>query len=126
MPSDMPRHVRWSDVPAEDLTPLLQRQFVSSESLTVARIHLKKGSTVPAHAHHNEQIAYILSGALRFTIDPDGEAKEVIVRGGELLVLPPHVPHAAEALEDTLNIDIFSPPRQDWIDGDDAYLRNQK
>ena len=114
---------RWSDVPAEQLNPLLRRQFVSGEQSTIATIELKKGCIVPTHAHHNEQISSIVSGALRFTFDPQGTAESITVHAGEVLVIPPHVPHSAEALEDTVNIDFFSPVRSDWVSGDDAYLR---
>lgn len=85
----------------------------------LARIILRKGSIVPTHSHDNEQITYVLEGALKFVI----EGKELIVRGGEILVIPSNVPHSAEALEDTVDLDIFCPPRADWINGTDAYLR---
>ena len=85
----------------------------------LARIVLEPGAIVPEHSHHNEQISYILEGALRFHVG--GEEK--VVRAGEVLIIPPHVPHSAEALERTVDLDIFTPPRQDWITGDDAYLR---
>jgi quercetin dioxygenase-like cupin family protein len=88
--------------------------------MMIARVLLKKGGHVPMHQHHNEQITYILEGALRFVVG----GKEVVVRAGEVLCIPPHVPHEAFALEDTVDLDIFNPPRQDWIDRDDAYLRS--
>jgi quercetin dioxygenase-like cupin family protein len=87
--------------------------------MMVARVLLKKGAKVPLHSHHNEQITYILEGALHFHIDN----REITVSAGEVLCIPPHMPHEALALEDTVDLDIFSPPRQDWIDKDDAYLR---
>jgi len=110
---------RWADITPEPMNPLLTRQYVSGEKSMVARIFLKKGCVVPEHSHPNEQIALILSGALEFRVA--GEA--VIVRAGELLVLPPNVPHSAVALEDTEDIDFFAPPRQDWLDKTDSYLR---
>jgi quercetin dioxygenase-like cupin family protein len=110
---------RWSDIAPEPMNPLLTRQFVSGEKGMAARIMLKKGCLVPEHSHPNEQIALILSGALEFKV----EGKTIVVRAGELIVLPPNVPHSALALEDTEDIDFFSPPRQDWLDGTDAYLR---
>ena len=79
---------------------------------------------VPRHAHENEQITYVLEGALRFHLGATG-AQEVIVRTGEVLTIPPNLPHTAEALEDTLDVDIFDPPRQDWLDGKDQYLRGK-
>jgi quercetin dioxygenase-like cupin family protein len=85
----------------------------------IAHVYLARGAIVPEHAHHNEQITYILEGKLRFTID--GET--IDVGAGEVLTIPSHVPHEAEALEDTLDVDVFHPPRQDWLDGTDAYLR---
>jgi quercetin dioxygenase-like cupin family protein len=113
------QHVNWSDVPVESLNPLLGRQFVVGERMMIARVLLKKGCVVPMHSHFNEQLTHIQSGALQFNID----GKEVIVRPGEWLVIPPDVPHSALALEDTVDIDIFTPPRQDWIDKTDQYLR---
>ena len=113
------RHVRWDEVPSEALNPQLDRQFVVGEKVMVARMHLKKGCVVPMHSHHNEQVSYIESGALQFTV----QGKETTVRAGELMCMPPHVPHMAVALEDTVNIDFFVPPRQDWIDKSDSYLR---
>ena len=115
---------RWSDVPAEPMNPQLTRRFITGEQAMLARIDLKKGVIVPRHSHANEQIAWIMEGALRFTLGEQGKAQqEITVRAGEVLVIPAHLPHAAEALEDTVDFDIFAPPRQDWIDKDDAYLR---
>jgi quercetin dioxygenase-like cupin family protein len=116
-------HARWSDIPPETMNPLLTRQFVTGSQAMIARIVLKKGCQVPRHAHHNEQIAFIVEGALRFSLGPDDALEEKTIRAGELLVIPANLPHSAEALEDTLNFDIFAPPRQDWITGDDSYLR---
>lgn len=116
-------HVRWDDVPAEQLNPLLQRQFISGENITVSYIRLKQGCLVPTHSHESEQVAVIVSGALRFVLGPEGAAREFIVRANEAVIIPPNVPHSAEALEDTFNLDIFSPRREDWISGADAYLR---
>ena len=111
---------RWSDVEIEPLNPLIGRQFVVGTGVMVARVLLKKGAHVPLHSHHNEQVTYILEGALKFAL----EGKEVTVHAGEVLCIPPNVPHEAFALEDTVDLDIFNPPRQDWIDRDDAYLRS--
>ena len=118
-------HLAWNAVPAEQLNPLLSRQFVTGTQGMLSRIQLKKGCIVPRHSHSNEQIVFILSGALRFSVGEEGSAQDYVVRGGEVLVIPGNVPHLAEALEDTDNLDIFAPPRQDWISGDDAYLRGK-
>lgn len=88
----------------------------------LAHVYMKKGAVVPMHSHENEQVTYVIKGALKFQIG-DGGPQEIIVRTGEVLHLPSHVPHAAEALEDTLDVDFFAPPRQDWLDGSDGYLR---
>ncbi len=112
-------HTNWDDIPIEQLNPLIGRQFIVGAGTMIARVLLKQGAVVPMHHHHNEQISYILEGALKFLIDE----KEIIVRAGEVLCIPPNVPHEAHALEDTVDLDIFNPPRQDWIDRDDAYLR---
>ncbi|MGB8480640.1 MAG: cupin domain-containing protein [Acidobacteriaceae bacterium] len=113
------QHIRLQDIPVEHLNPLIDRQFVAGERSMLARIILRKGSIVPQHSHDNEQITYVLEGALKFVI----ECKELVVRSGEILVIPSNVPHSAEALEDTVDLDIFCPPRADWINGTDAYLR---
>ena len=113
------KHSKWSDIEVEPMSPLIGRQMVWTENLMVARVLLKKGAKVPLHSHHNEQVTYILEGALHFFID----GREITVHAGEVLCIPPHMPHEAIALEDTVDLDIFNPPRQDWIDKDDAYLR---
>ncbi len=118
-----PQLVRWQDVPLELLNPLLERQYLSGRQMTVAQIHLKKGCVVPSHSHENEQISMVLSGQLRFTFNRDGSFEQYTVRQGEVLVIPANFTHSAEALEDTLNLDIFSPRREDWMSGADAYLR---
>ena len=114
-----PKYVPWNSVELENLNPLLQRQFVVGESVMIARVLLKKGCVVPLHSHHNEQVTYILEGALKFVL----KDREVTVRPGEVLCIPPNVPHEATALEDTVDLDIFTPPREDWIAKTDAYLR---
>lgn len=122
MPHTTVRLSRWADVPTEQVTSLLGRKLITGEHIMLAHVHLKKGCIVPRHSHHNEQFSWILEGALRFWIGDD-EAEEIVVRAGEVLHLPSNVPHKAEALEDTLDVDVFSPPRQDWLDGTDDYLR---
>lgn len=116
------RHIPWSTVPIEDLNPLLQRHFIVGQNIMVARVLLKKGCIVPEHSHHNEQITYILDGALKFWVD----GKEIVVGTGEVLTIPPHMPHKAEALVDTVDLDVFNPPREDWINKTDDYLRGKK
>ena len=116
------KHIPWNSVELEDLNPLLQRHFVVGQGVMLARVLLKKGCVVPEHSHHNAQITYILEGALKFWID----GKELVVNAGELLVIPPHMPHKAEAVEDTVDLDIFNPPRVDWINKTDKYLRGEK
>lgn len=114
-------HTRWNDIPVEPLSDLIGRQFLVGTNLMIARVLLAKGAHVPLHSHPNEQITYILSGALRFHL----EHRDITVAAGEVLCIPPHVPHEAWALEDTVDLDVFNPPRQDWIDRDDSYLRTQ-
>jgi quercetin dioxygenase-like cupin family protein len=116
------KYIPWHTVELEDLNPLLQRQFVVGEDIMVARVLLKKGCIVPLHSHHNEQVTYILEGALKFWID----GKEIIVNAGEVLTIPRNMPHKAEALEDTVDLDVFNPPRADWINKTDQYLRGGK
>jgi len=118
------RHFRWDDIPKEKLSDLLDRRLVTGERMMLAHVYLKKGCLVPRHSHENEQITYILEGALHFWLGED-EKEEVVVRAGEVLTLPPNLPHKALALEDTLDVDVFCPPRQDWLDGTDAYLRGR-
>jgi quercetin dioxygenase-like cupin family protein len=113
------RHIPWRSVEIEVLNPLLGRHFVVGQNVMLARVLLKKGCIVPEHSHHNEQITYILEGALKFWID----GKEIVVSAGEVLTIPPNMPHRAEALADTVDLDIFNPPRADWMNKTDAYLR---
>jgi quercetin dioxygenase-like cupin family protein len=115
-------HYRWTDVPREELSTTIGRRLITGDSMMIAHVYLAKGAIVPKHSHHNEQITYILEGVLRFKLGDD-ESHVVDVSAGEVLTIPAHVPHTAEALEDTLDVDIFSPPREDWLDGSDAYLR---
>ena len=123
MPADTAvRHYRWVDVPRERVTDAIDRRIVTAERMMIAHVYLKKGAIVPKHQHENEQITYILEGALRFWIGEDG-SETLDVRAGEVLHIPSNVPHKAEALEDTLDVDVFSPPREDWLNKTDAYLR---
>jgi len=116
------RHIPWDSMPKEELNPLLQRRLITGDKGMLAHVYLAKGAVVPQHSHHNEQFTYILEGTLRFWIGED-ESEVIEVHTGEVLHIPPHVPHKAEALEDTLDLDIFVPPREDWLSGTDDYLR---
>jgi quercetin dioxygenase-like cupin family protein len=109
----------WNEVEKERMNPLLVRQVIHCESMTVARIHMSKGCLVPMHSHHNEQVSMVERGALKFVLD----GQEQMLKAGDTLLIPPHVPHSAEAMEDSVAVDLFSPRREDWIRGDDAYMR---
>jgi quercetin dioxygenase-like cupin family protein len=113
------KYLAWNDVEVEAMNPLLGRQLIVGHQVMLARVLLKKGCIVPLHSHVNEQLSYILEGALKFYID----GKEIVVRAGEVLTIPPNMPHKAEAMEDTVDLDIFNPPRADWISKTDSYLR---
>ena len=111
-------HHRWSDVPSERINDTVARRFITGDSLTIGRFELKKGGVVPSHAHVNEQISMVMSGALLFRID----GRETVVKAGEVMQIPANVPHEVEVLEDAVAIDVFSPVRQDWIDKTDTYF----
>jgi quercetin dioxygenase-like cupin family protein len=119
----------WSDIPLEQLNPTLSRRIVTGKEVMVAHVYLKAGSVVPKHHHVNEQVTYILEGALRFwlgeLVDSQNQADSVVVAEGEVLVIPSNVPHRAVAIEDTLDLDVFAPPREDWLSGKDDYLRQK-
>jgi quercetin dioxygenase-like cupin family protein len=115
---------RWEDMPKEKVSDTLERRLVTGERVMLAHVYLKKGCLVPQHSHENEQLTYILEGALRFWIGAD-RRKEIVVSAGDVLHIPSHVPHEALALEDTLDVDVFSPPRQDWLNKTDDYLRRK-
>lgn len=112
---------RWDDMPKEKVTDMFDRRIITCNRMMITHVYMKKGCIVPRHSHDNEQITYILEGALRFWIGEQGE-EEVTVHAGEVLTIPSNVPHRALALEDTLDMDVFNPPRQDWLDKTDAYL----
>jgi quercetin dioxygenase-like cupin family protein len=117
-------HYRWDDIPKERMGDAIDRRFVSAERIMLAQVFLREGAIVPTHIHESEQVTYIVEGALRLWLGASGE-QEVTVRAGEVLTIPSNVPHRAEALEDTLDIDVFSPPRQDWLTKTDDYLRSR-
>ena len=116
----MPVATPWEKVQLDKLSDIISRQMVSGEDGTLARVLLSRGALVPRHSHRSEQYTMILAGALKFNFD-GGET--TTVRAGEILVIPAHMPHEAVALEDTVDIDFFAPRREEWIRGDDAYLR---
>jgi quercetin dioxygenase-like cupin family protein len=120
--ADQAKHYRWDDLPREELNPLLGRRLITGGDMMIAHVYLKKGCIVAKHEHHNEQLTYVLEGSLRFRLGDEGE-QVVDVNAGEVLCIPRNLPHEAEALEDTLDVDVFNPPRADWLDGSDAYLR---
>jgi quercetin dioxygenase-like cupin family protein len=113
---------RWDSMKKERVSDMLERRLITGNRMMLAHVYLKKGCIVPKHSHENEQLTYILEGALKFKIGEDG-AEEIVVSAGEVLLIPSNVPHMAEALEETLDVDVFSPPRQDWLDKKDDYLR---
>ena len=113
---------RWDDMPKEKVNESLDRRLITGDRIMLSHVYLKKGSIVPRHSHENEQITYILEGGLRFWIGPD-ESQVIDVMAGEVLHIPSMVQHKAEALEDTLDVDVFSPPREDWLNKTDDYLR---
>jgi quercetin dioxygenase-like cupin family protein len=117
------RLFRWDDIPKERLNDRLERRLVTGERIMLTHVYLKKDCLVPRHSHENEQFSYVLEGALRFWLGED-EKEQLDVRAGEVLTIPSNLPHKALALVDSLSIDVFCPPRQDWLDGTDAYLRN--
>ncbi len=114
------KYIPWRTVEREHLNPLIDREMLTGQNLMLARVIMKKGAHVPLHHHHNEQVTYILEGALKFAID----GKEIVVKAGEVLCIPSDMPHEAWALEDTIDLDVFNPPREDWLNKTDDYLRH--
>ena len=108
---------RWADISEEELNPLLTRKLITGERVMLSELVLKKGCVVPAHHHENEQVSYVIRGKLKFDVN----GREIVLNAGDVLHIPSNVVHSAMALEDTLDLDIFSPPRQDWLDGTDDY-----
>ncbi len=112
-------HFNWDTVKKEVMNPKIWRKVIAGEKAMVAQVFIAQGGVVPIHHHESEQLTYILEGALQF----DLEGKRIVVRKGEVLHIPSNVPHGAVALEDTMDLDIFSPIRIDWLTGQDDYLR---
>ncbi|MGQ0703078.1 MAG: cupin domain-containing protein [Gemmatimonadales bacterium] len=123
--TDRVTHYRWTDLPREQVTDLLDRRLITGDRMMLAHVYLKQGCLVPKHSHENEQLTYVLEGGLRFWIGDD-ESETIDVMAGEVLHIPSQVPHKALALADTLDVDVFSPPRQDWLDKTDDYLRGAR
>ena len=115
-------HYRWNDQPLEHLRSGITRRFVTSERVMIGEVRFMKGDVVPAHSHVHEQFTHVVSGCLRFTLGAAGD-EVVLVYAGEVIVIPSNLLHGVEALDDTLEYDVFNPPRQDWIDPDSAFLR---
>lgn len=124
MAQDNVTFYRWDDMPKEKVSDMLDRRLITGDRIMLAHVYLKKGAIVPRHSHENEQVTYILEGGLRFWIGED-ESQTIDVMAGDVLHIPSNVKHKAEALADTLDVDIFSPPRQDWLDKTDEYLRQK-
>ncbi len=116
---------RWDDMPIDELKPGLGRRLITADRMMIAHVYFDKGQVVPWHSHDNEQLTYVLKGALHFFLGAASDPQEVMVHAGEVLVIPSNLPHRAVALEDTLDVDIFCPPRADWLDGSDTYIREQ-
>jgi quercetin dioxygenase-like cupin family protein len=114
------KYLAWKDVEREQLNPHIDREMVVGDKIMLARVLMKKGAHVPLHQHHNEQVTYILEGSLKFNVG----GKEIVVRAGEVLCIPPNMPHEAWAEEDTVDLDVFNPPREDWLNKSDDYLRH--
>ena len=114
------KYIPWNTVERETLNPLIEREMLTGQNLMLARVIMKKGAHVPLHRHHNEQVTYIMEGALKFAID----GKEIVVKAGEVLCIPSNMPHEAWAIEDTIDLDVFNPPREDWLNKTDDYLRH--
>jgi quercetin dioxygenase-like cupin family protein len=126
--SEATKHT-WATARLEQLSPLLSRKVLTGDRMMIAQVFLKDGCVVPAHEHHNEQITYILEGCLRFWLGEHADAPGDVytdIHAGEVLLIPGNLRHRALAIGDTLDLDVFNPPREDWLDGSDKYLREKK
>lgn len=121
------RHEKWSEIPRETVTADIGRRLFTGERMMLAQVYLDKGAIVPWHSHENEQLTWVLEGALHFWLGREGspDQMEMIIRAGEVLFIPSDVPHKVVALEDTLDVDVFSPPRQDWLNHTDTYFQKR-
>ena len=127
MSDSLVTHMKWDDVERESVTHDMARQLFTGKRMMLAQVFLDKGAIVPKHSHDNEQLTWVVEGALKFWLGNEGEPgyEERIVSAGEVMYIPSNVPHKAEALEDTLDVDVFSSPRQDWLDGTDSYFKDR-
>ncbi len=121
MSSPIIHQYRWDEIAPEKVTEMISRKIVTGDQEMIAQIWLRQGAIVPMHDHVSEQMTCVFQGALKFSIG--GEV--YIVRAGEVLHIPSSVPHQAEALEDTFELDVFSPIRQDWLDRTDDYFHKK-
>jgi quercetin dioxygenase-like cupin family protein len=119
------RKINWNDIPKEQVNDMLSRRLITGDKVMLAHVYLKKGCVVPFHQHANEQLTYILEGSLVFNLENE-KTDPILLQAGDVLVIPGNVPHMAVALEDTLDMDVFSPPREDWLAKTDLYLRKEK
>jgi quercetin dioxygenase-like cupin family protein len=121
------RHTRWEDIRRESVTDDIARRLFTGERMMLAQVDLDEGAIVPWHSHENEQLTWVLEGTLRFWLGEEGspDVREVVLSAGDVLFIPSNVPHKAEALADTLDVDVFSPPRQDWLDKTDTYFQRR-
>lgn len=122
------RHESWADIPRESVTEVIGRRLFTGKRMMLAQVYLDKGAIVPWHSHENEQLTWVLEGALRFWLGGEGspDMKEMVIAAGDVLYIPSNVPHKVEALEDTLDVDVFSPPREDWLKHTDSYFHNKR
>jgi quercetin dioxygenase-like cupin family protein len=120
------RHQKWEEIRREKVTDDIGRRLFTGQRMMLAQVYLDKGAVVPWHSHENEQLTWVLEGALKFWLGEEGsEMREILVNAGDVLYIPSNVPHKAEALADTLDVDVFSPPRQDWLDHTDTYFHDR-
>ena len=128
MSIDAVRHESWADIPRETVTDVIARRLFTGQRMMLAQVYLDKGAIVPWHSHENEQLTWVLEGALRFWVGTEGspDMKEMVIAAGDVLYIPSNVPHKVVALEDTLDVDVFSPPREDWLKHTDSYFHNKR
>jgi quercetin dioxygenase-like cupin family protein len=121
------RHEKWEEIRREQVTDDIARRLFTGERMMLAQVYLDEGAVVPWHSHENEQLTWVLEGALEFWVGEEGspDVRKVVVEAGDVLFIPSNVPHKAVALADTLDVDVFSPPRQDWLDGSDSYFHDR-
>ncbi len=118
----MVEKISWDDIPTEEVTPMMKRKIIAGEKMMIAKMQFKDGFRVPLHSHENEQITQCVSGTMRFWFGENKE-QEMELHAGEMVVIPAHLPHEALMVGDVEEVDSWSPPRQDWLDGTDDYLR---